>query len=95
MNISAEIKRRIALQSERDAELWGAQAPHIDGRISVKRQLAVINQFLRYRIGCLEESSIQVRMCLVDAISVDAWLAQFESEVIPFMLMHRVLDRIP
>lgn len=83
-DLAAELYERIKLRSVDRAELWKhmfieAHPNWASGQLpSVERQIVEMSNFWRMQLGMLDADTINLRSTIVDTVSPDIWLQNFE-----------------
>lgn len=57
-------------------------------QIDVERQIVLMNRFWRDELAGLPISTLEVRRFLIDASTLNQWLALFTKSVLPTILAH-------
>lgn len=73
------------------AAAWSQKYRPEEGVVTVHAQLSGINRFFRIRLGLLDKDTVDERMCLTDDQSLDDWVRNFETHVVPTVIGHDVL----
>lgn len=73
------------------AAAWNSTFQPQEGAVTLHAQLCGVNKFFRLRLGELPQNTVEERMCLTDDQSLDDWVRNFETFVVPTVISHDLL----
>lgn len=91
-NLALELYERMKVRSPHQASRWYHLYTSQEGQGSnvtipdMSVQMKSINLFWHTQLGMMSQNTLHIRRCIIDGISPDIWLQNFERYVMPVLL---------